>query len=195
MGEPNERGSRGAGGGAWRAGALPDSGSGGRGRRAGAVLAGCAGLAGLAGLPGCHADGAACGPSEAIVERVIDGDTIVVTGDLKVRYLLVDAPEITDGRHDCYGANAAQFNSDLVLGKPVALDYDTVCDDRFGRTLAYVRVGGADVSRLLLERGYACVLHIPPDGDARAAELGAVEAAAKRERRGLWGACDPIPCR
>jgi micrococcal nuclease len=170
MTERNQRSSRGA----WLAGVL---------------------IAGCAGLLGCHADGAACGPSEAIVERVIDGDTIVVTGGVTVRYLLVDAPEITGGHHDCFGASAAQFNTDLVRGKRVELDYDVVCDDRFGRTLAYVRVGGVDVSRLLLERGYACVLHIPPDGDARADELAAVEATAARERRGLWGACDPIPCR
>jgi len=47
---------------------------------------------------------------------------------------------------------------------------------------------------LLVERGYACVLHIPPDGDDRAAEFTALEAAARAAHRGLWGACDPIPC-
>ncbi|HEX3763252.1 MAG TPA: thermonuclease family protein [Kofleriaceae bacterium] len=148
--------------------------------------------AGLALLAGCSGD-PACGLREAVVDRVIDGDTIVA-GGIKVRYLLVNAPEITDGHTDCYGANAAQFNTDLVLGKTVQLDYDVACEDAFGRTLAYVTVGGQDVNRLLIERGYACVLHIPPDGDARAGELTAVQAAARSARRGLWGACDPIPC-
>jgi micrococcal nuclease len=143
----------------------------------------------------CVAPGSPCGPSEATVERVIDGDTIVVTGDIKIRYLLVNAPETTDGHAQCYGANAAQLNADLVLGKAVELDYDVRCQDMFGRTLAYVTVDGHDVNRLLIERGYACVLHIPPDGDARAGELLDVEAAARTARRGLWGACDPIPCR
>jgi micrococcal nuclease len=152
-------------------------------------------LAGLAalGVAGCAGD-AACGPREARVERVIDGDTIALAGGITVRYLLVDAPEITDGHADCYGSNAAQFNTDLVLGKTVELGYDTSCRDRFGRTLAYVTSEGHDVNRLLVERGYACVLHIPPDGDARADEFAAVAAAARAARRGLWGACDPIPC-
>ena len=160
----------------------------------------CAGAAVLAvavsvAAASCGEPGAACGPRAATVERVIDGDTIIVSGDVRVRYILVDAPETTGGHNDCYGANATQFNTDLVLGKTVDLAYDTACDDAFGRTLAYVTVDGEDVNRLLVERGYACVLHIPPDGDARAAEFQAAEAAARTARRGLWGACDPIPCR
>lgn len=145
-------------------------------------------------LLACDVPDARCGPRTAVVERVIDGDTIALPGDLRVRYLLVDAPEITAGHEACYGANAAQFNRDLVLGKPISLTYDTACEDAFGRTLAYVSVAGQDVNRLLVERGYACVLHIPPDGDARAADFAALEAAAKAARRGLWGACDPAPC-
>jgi len=152
------------------------------------------GLIAIAFAASACAGDARCGPRQATVERVIDGDT-VVAGGVKIRYLLVDAPEIGDGQSDCYGANAAQFNADLVLGKTVELDYDTACDDRFGRALAYVTVGGQDVNRLLIERGYACVLHIPPDGDDRADELAAVQAAARSARRGLWGACDPVPCR
>lgn len=145
-------------------------------------------------LGACGGTDSACGPREATVERVVDGDTIVVTGDVRIRYILVNAPETTNGHNDCFGASAAQFNSDLVLGKKVQLTYDVDCQDMFGRTLAYVTVDGADVNRLLIERGYACLLHIPPDGDARADELKALETAARTARRGLWGACDPIPC-
>lgn len=141
----------------------------------------------------CAAD-PPCGPGEASVERVIDGDTIVA-GGVTLRYLLVDAPEATAGHADCFGAGAARFNADLVLGKRIGLAYDPVCRDAYGRTLAYVTVDGRDVNRLLIERGYACVLHVPPGGDARADELAAVQAEARRARRGLWGACDPAPCR
>ena len=156
------------------------------------VARGIAGAAAAATLAGC-APAPRCGPSAAVIDRVIDGDTIVA-GGVKIRYLLVNAPETTDGHADCYGSNAAQFNADLVLGKTVELDYDSGCQDRYGRTLAYVSVGGQDVNRLLVERGYACVLHIPPDGDDRADEFTAAQATARAARRGLWGACDPIPC-
>ena len=137
--------------------------------------------------------GSPCGPTEAKVDRVIDGDTIVLTTGEKVRYLLVDAPETTLGHDDCYGSNAAQFNSDLVLGKTVQLSYDVECTDMYGRLLAYVSVDGQEVNKLMIERGYACVLHIPPDGDDRADEFKMYQLEAKTAMRGLWGACDPLP--
>jgi micrococcal nuclease len=129
-----------------------------------------------------------------MVDRVIDGDTIVLTTGDKIRYLLINAPETTDGHHDCYGENATQFNSDLVNGKMVDLTYDVQCTDMYGRLLAYVSVDGQDVNSLMVERGYACVLHIPPDGDDRAQEFEDLQAEAKAANRGLWGACSPIPC-
>jgi micrococcal nuclease len=154
----------------------------------GAIVAASLGVA-------CAAPAAPCGPARARVERVIDGDTIVVAGGVTVRYLLVDTPELHPAHPACYAPNAAQFNRDLVLGHTVELRYDVQCDDVYGRALAYVAVDGVDVNRALVERGYACVLDIPPDGAARVAELKAVEATARAARRGLWGACAPIPCR
>ncbi|MGN6106960.1 MAG: thermonuclease family protein [Kofleriaceae bacterium] len=143
---------------------------------------------------GCNASGSPCGPTEAVVERVIDGDTIQLVGGDKIRYLMINTPETTGGKNECYGANAVTFNTDLVLGKTVTLRYDVECEDRFQRTLAYVSVDGQEVNTLMIERGYACLLHIPPNGDDRLDELKALERAAKTARRGLWGACDPIPC-
>lgn len=144
-------------------------------------------------LAGCES-GSPCGPTEAVVSRVIDGDTIVLESGEKIRYILVNAPEITNGHDDCYGQNAAQFNRDLVEGKTVTIKYDVDCTDRYDRLLAYVSVDGQEVNKLMLERGYACLLHIPPDGDDRADEFKALQDAAKTAKRGLWGACNPIPC-
>jgi micrococcal nuclease len=143
---------------------------------------------------GCGGGGSDCGPSEGVVARVVDGDTVELATGVKIRYLMVNAPETTNGHDDCYGQNAVKFNSDLVLGKTVALAYDVECQDRFDRTLAYVSVDGQEVNSLLVERGFACVLHIPPNGDDRVDEFNALEDAAKAANRGLWGQCDPIPC-
>jgi len=134
-----------------------------------------------------------CGASEAKVTRVVDGDTIELDDGRKVRYLLVDTPESTGGATDCYGTNAKDFNSDLVLNKTVELTYDVECTDRYGRTLAYVYVDGQEVNTLMISRGYACVLHISPDGDARVDEFKALQLEAERANRGLWGQCDPLP--
>jgi micrococcal nuclease len=139
------------------------------------------------------APGSDCGPSSGTVDRVIDGDTIVLTTGEKIRYLLIDAPETTNGHNDCYGSNAATFNSDLVLHKTVDLTYDTQCTDMYGRLLAYVSVDGMDVNVLMVERGYACVLFIPPDGTSRYDEFKTYQADAKAMSKGIWGSCDPLP--
>jgi micrococcal nuclease len=137
--------------------------------------------------------GSPCGPSEAKVARVIDGDTIELEGGTRLRYILVDTPE-TSGGVECYGQNAKTFNTDLVEGKEITIGYDeNGCTDRFGRTLAYVAVNGQEVNTLLIQRGYGCVLHISPVGDDRVEEFRGIELDAKQAQRGLWGACDPLP--
>ena len=133
-----------------------------------------------------------CGPSEATVETVIDGDTIVLTSGEKVRYLLIDAPEITNGHTDCYGQEAFQYNRDLVLGQEIALTYDEQCTDKYGRLLAYVEAPDGELNTLMIDRGFACYLYIPPDGDARHAEFESLELGARQGKRGLWGLC-PVP--
>lgn len=141
-------------------------------------------------LAGCSS-GSPCGPTEAKVTRIIDGDTVELESGTRLRYLLVDTPETTDG--DCYADNAKLFNSDLVLNKQVSIRYDVDCTDRFDRTLAYVSVGGQEVNTLIIQRGYGCVLHISPNGDDRVAEFEQLQLDAERAGRGLWTACDPLP--
>ncbi len=145
---------------------------------------------------GCGGGGGSseCGPSEGLVTRVVDGDTIELETGVKIRYLMINTPETTGGKNECFGQNAVTFNTDLVLNKTVQLEYDAQCEDMFGRTLAYVTVGGQEVNTLMIERGFACLLHIPPNGDDRLDEFKALQAEAKAANRGLWGACDPIPC-
>lgn len=148
------------------------------------------------GLPALCACGAesACGPGAGVVSRVIDGDTVVLQGGERVRYLLVDTPEITLGKHDCFGAEARDFNRSLVEGRTVRLTYAEACTDRYGRLLAYVSVDGREVNSLLAREGYACVLYVRPAGESRRAEFEALEAAARQAGRGVWGQCSPVPC-
>lgn len=134
------------------------------------------------------------GVDTATVARVIDGDTIELDGGERIRYLMVNTPETTGGKNECYGSNAVQFNMDLVTGKEVELRYDVQREDQFGRTLAYVTVDGMEINRLILERGFGCLLHIPPNGDDRLDEFKMLEQTAKLSMKGLWGACNPIPC-
>ena len=64
-----------------------------------------------------------CGPERGVVADVVDGDTIVLESGERIRYLLVDTPESTGGKDDCYGREARTFNAQLVQGKEVTLTY------------------------------------------------------------------------
>jgi micrococcal nuclease len=140
------------------------------------LLAGCGGSAGAA-----H------------VERVVDGDTIVVRVDgrsERVRYIGVDTPEsVKPGvRVQCFAKSAAKENRRLVLGRDVRLSYDAERRDRYGRLLAYVWRGDLLVNAELVRLGYGKPLEIAPNL-AHAPQLRELAAAAKRGRRGLWSRC------
>ncbi|MBX5480246.1 MAG: thermonuclease family protein [Myxococcaceae bacterium] len=137
--------------------------------------------------------GSECGPSSGVVADVHDGDTITLESGEKIRYLMIDAPEVGSDA-ECYGNEARDFNASLVLAQTVTLRYDQTCTDRFGRLLAYVFLDGREVNTLMVERGYACVLHIPPNGDDRAQEFETLEDQASSEGKGLWGFCSVTPC-
>jgi micrococcal nuclease len=123
----------------------------------------------------------------------VDGDTVVLEGEIKIRYIGVDTPESTTSV-ECYGPEAAEFNKSLVEGKVVTLEYDEECTDKYGRTLAYVSVDGVLASRALIDKGYGCALIMAPN-DAKKEELEEAEMVAQVHGEGLWSACDPNPCK
>ena len=135
-----------------------------------------------------------CGPSKGTVAAVIDGDTIVLGSGEKVRYLMIDTPEITGGKNDCFGEQARAYNEELVLGQEVTLTYDVECTDRYDRLLAYVEAPDGEMNTLMLERGYACLLYLPPNGRERESEFATLELEARQSGEGMWGACSEVTC-
>ena len=128
------------------------------------------------------------------VVRAIDGDTVVVARPdgrrETVRILGVDTPETHDPRKpvQCYGPEAAAYTAARLTGRVVALEDDVETRDVYGRHLAYLRVDGHLFEDELLERGFARLLVIAPNGEHARTELGE-ELDARRRRRGLWGRC------
>src|SRR3954469_1269625 len=102
---------------------------------------------------------ASSGPQASYaVERVIDGDTIVVSSGAHVRLVQIDAPELSSG--ECYATAARSTLARLLpVGTRVRLELDPRLDhvDRYGRTLAYVRKGSENVNVTLVARGAASV--------------------------------------
>jgi micrococcal nuclease len=140
--------------------------------------------------------GGAAEPAQGIevpVDRVVDGDTIVVrlNGGLEdVRYIGVDTPESVKPETpvECYALAASHFNEHTVDGKTVRLDFDAERRDVYGRLLAYVYVGDAFVNAELVRRGYARTLTIAPN-DRFAGLFDRLEQRAAGAGKGLWGRC------
>lgn len=135
-----------------------------------------------------------CGPTRGVVAQVIDGDTIVLGSGEKIRYLMVNTPEISNGKNECFGKEALDYNRGLVHGQEVELAYDVECADQYGRLLAYVTAPDGEVNILMISRGYGCVLEIPPNGADRSVEFASLERAAREQKLGLWGTCGPDLC-
>ena len=89
--------------------------------------------------------------------RVIDGDTLDVRGE-RIRILNIDAPERGD-RARCQAERvlaeraSRALRSRVQAARRIELERDGL--DRYGRTLAVVRLDGADVGEDLISEGLA----------------------------------------
>lgn len=126
------------------------------------------------------------------VVHVSDGDSMIVQVNetkLRVRMHGIDAPERTQS----YNRKARQSLVELVADRTVTVQYDK--EDKYGRIVGKVLVNGTDAGLVQLQRGMAWFYRFYQDELApedRAAYAQA-EAAARRERRGLWAGSDPVP--
>ena len=90
---------------------------------------------------------------------MVDGDTINVVGVGRIRLVGVNTPERAEPGYQ----EAKDFVKLYCLGKTVYLDVDDKENyDKYGRTLAVVYVGNKNLNALLLQKGYAEIMYIPP---------------------------------
>jgi micrococcal nuclease len=85
-----------------------------------------------------------------MVERVIDGDTIVLQGGEHVRLLGINTPE----KKEPYYGEAKMFLESLVLNKTVKIALGKEERDLYNRTLGYVVVGGENANFKIVENGF-----------------------------------------
>ena len=127
----------------------------------------------------------------ATVERVIDGDTVVLAGGERLRYIGIDTPELGTDPRECFAEQATARNVALVAGQEVALRVDVSQRDRYQRLLRYVYLlDGTFVNATLVAEGYATAVTFPPDvmfSDT----FTRLERQARQAGIGLWGACAP----
>ncbi len=122
------------------------------------------------------------------VDKVIDGDTIVLEGGEIVRYIGIDSPETGQSNDDCFAQEAFDANKELVEGKEVKLKKDVSERDKYGRLLRYVWVDDIFVNQYLIKEGYALSAEYPPD-IKYAEQFNIFEKQAKENNLGLWSSC------
>jgi micrococcal nuclease len=119
-----------------------------------------------------------------MVTRVVDGDTVVIEGGYRVRYIGIDTPEVRP-EPEPFGIEALEANRRLVEGRAVRLERDVSETDKYDRLLRYVYVDGIFVNADLVRQGLAYARAYPPDTGFQE-HLEAMEAEARREGRGIW---------
>jgi len=119
----------------------------------------------------------------ALVTSVIDGDTIILSTDERVRLICVDAPE----KGQPYSIEAHEKLRQLVLNKEVVLEKDIRDRDAYDRLLRYVFVKGYDAGKELVQSGLAIAKRYEPDVKY-CAEYEQVQTLAKAAGIGMWAA-------
>lgn len=122
-------------------------------------------------------------PKEGVVQRVIDGDTIVLENGSTIRYVGITTPE----RNESFWQEATNENKKLVEGKKVKLEYDAYTSDKFGRVLAYVIVDNKNISIELVKKGLAKVVIMEKRRELiHQEELLKAQEEAKEKKLGIW---------
>ena len=130
----------------------------------------------------CHAN------EWGYVDRVDDGDTVVLADGRRIRYLGINAPEIQHGgkSSEPFGRVAMRFNRDLALHQKIRLEYDAERQDAYGRDLAYLFLSnGIFVNAEIVRHGYA---HCLPSALNKRYEtlLLLAQREAMQQGRGIW---------
>jgi len=151
----------------------------------------------------------------ATVERVIDGNTLMLTNGEEVRLIGIDTPKMKANKglplespeELAKGQEATKFTKELIEGNEVRLEFDVQERDKYGRLLAYVfkEIIAQNASRIypegvfiqrgkdsflfvnaaIVSQGYATPMTIPPN--VKYADLfKALYEEAREQKMGLW---------
>lgn len=116
----------------------------------------------------------------AKVIKIIDGDTVVVLKDdktqIKLRLAEIDAPE----KHQPWGNRSRKAISNLIFGHKVKVIVSG--QDRYGRSIAHLKIHGMDVNQEMITTGNAWVYK----KYSKDQKLLAAEKTARKQKIGLW---------
>ncbi len=93
----------------------------------------------------------------AIVARVIDGDTVVLGNGIRIRLLGINTPE----KNMSFDIRATVFLRKMIQNKTVKVESHGL--GKYGRTLAYLFLDGKNVNEEMLSQGLATLYYYKPD--------------------------------
>ena len=117
------------------------------------------------------------------VTQVVDGNTLIVDGDTRLRLIGIKAPD----RDEEMGGEATEFLRSMLEGREIGVYIDTISPrDDFGRLRGIVYRDTTNVNIEMLRAG---LVHIFPSQPSSidAYEWTPFEEEARLARRGLWG--------
>ena len=117
----------------------------------------------------------------AVVTRIVDGDTLVISTGEKVRLICIDTPETGDA----YASQAKRHLTTLTLNKSVVLERDVEDTDKYGRLLRYVYVNNFSVNKDIVHSGLATIFRVPPNG-VHCDEYETAQSVAQEKKIGIW---------
>lgn len=132
---------------------------------------------------------------EHAVRRVVDGDTLELAGNVRVRLLGVDTPETVAPERpaEAWGAEASEFTKAFVAAGAVRFTFDRERVDRYGRQLAFVWRGDELLNERLIAEGLSPAVTMYPFSPAMKDRFRAAEREAKRKKIGIWSKRAEVP--
>jgi len=126
---------------------------------------------------------------KVVVERVVDGDTVVLSGGERLRMIGINTPESVKeaGQVEYFGKEASEYTKNKLEGKTVYLEKDVSNRDKYDRLLRYVYLkDGTFYNELIVKEGYAFAVTYPPDVKYNEI-LRDAESYASDNNLGIWG--------
>jgi len=122
------------------------------------------------------------------VERVVDGDTLLVRDLGRVRLMGINAPESVKPDHpvEPWGREASAFTKQFFSQGKVRLQFDRERVDQYGRTLAYAWVGDKLLNEEIIRAGLARAEMQYHYSQAMKKRFREAQDEARQAKRGIW---------
>ena len=131
---------------------------------------------------------------EYTVERVVDGDTLLLTSGVSVRLQGIDTPETVRPNHpvERWGHEASEFTAQFIdaAENKVRLSFGAERIDRYGRWLAFVWKDGQMLNEQLVRAGLAEARLDYRYAGKMKRRLKSAQDEARAASRGMWSPRD-----